>query len=217
MQGRRGRTYAHRHRLVRGFGGHVPATAASKDILRRHVNPLDDRVCVDVDGVAYRPAVVHCIAEALPQLGRLGEYRDAKASRIDDGEGADVKSSQESGALAGIVAVLLVVGLVAVALVVIRHPQHATTGAGGGLTCQGRPSFVMDDAGASLFALAAVSQQDVCAVGTRDAHAAIVHWDGRSWRDAPLPALGATSSALSAVEAIGPRDVWAVGRADLAP
>jgi hypothetical protein len=131
-----------------------------------------------------------------------------------------VKSLQRRGGLAEIVAALLVVGLIALALVVARRPQAATTGAGGAggnLTCQGRPSFVMADAGAALFALAAVSQQDVWAVGTRGTVAAIMHWDGRSWRDAALPALGTTSSSLSAVAATGPRDVWAVGRADLAP
>jgi hypothetical protein len=127
-----------------------------------------------------------------------------------------VKSSQQRGGLAGIVAVLLVVGLVAVAVLVIRRPQATTTGAGGDQTCQGRPRFVMDETGATLYALAAVSRQDVWAVGTRGTDAVILHWDGGGWRDATLPALGATSS-LAAVAATGPRDGWAVGWADLAP
>lgn len=125
-----------------------------------------------------------------------------------------MKSSEQRGGVAAIIAVLLVVGIIAVTLVVVRRPQ---AGVGSALACQGRPSFVQYDAGAVLYALAPVSQQDAWAVGTRGAHAAIVHWDGQRWRDATLPAVDATASVLSAVAATGPKDVWAVGRSDLEP
>ena len=128
-----------------------------------------------------------------------------------------MKTSERRGGLAGIIAVLLVVGLVVVALVVIQRPQNGASGPSGALTCQGSPSFVLDDAGTALFALATLGQQDVWAVGTQGTHATIMHWDGRSWRHAALPALGSSTSVLSAVAATGLHDVWAVGHADLVP
>lgn len=128
-----------------------------------------------------------------------------------------MKSSERRGGIAGIIAVLLVAGIVAVALVVIQRPQTGASGPDGTLTCQGRPSFVLDDAGTALYALATVGQQDVWAVGTHGPHATILHWDGRSWRHAPLPTLGATASVLFAIAATSPDGVWAVGQADLEP
>src|SRR5262249_37858819 len=76
---------------------------------------------------------------------------------------------------------------------------------------------VLYNAGAELFALAAVSQRDVWAVGAQGTHATIVHWGSRGWRDTDLPDLGTTTSVLFDVAATGPQDVWAVGRADLQP
>ena len=70
--------------------------------------------------------------------------------------------------------------------------------------------------------LAAVSANDVWAVGSFDEYVApgqsarrtlAEHWDGRGWSVIPtaLPRVGNASSVRRAVAAAGPGDVWAVG------
>lgn len=124
------------------------------------------------------------------------------------------------GGVAALLIVLLLVGVVFAALV-MRRPAlgvgGTTSDTAGSLVCRHRLSFVMADAGASLFSVTAAGQQDAWAVGARGTQAAILRWDGRRWADTALPALGATSSSLIAVAALGPTDAWAVGRADLTP
>jgi len=65
--------------------------------------------------------------------------------------------------------------------------------------------------------LAAVGPGDVWAVGWRvDEHGVyrtlIEHWDGAAWRVVPSPNAPSGDSILAGVAAIGPDDVWAVGR-----
>ncbi|MFI5271439.1 MAG: hypothetical protein ACHQ4H_00205 [Ktedonobacterales bacterium] len=127
-----------------------------------------------------------------------------------------MNSSDSRGGVAALVTVLLLVAVIVVALV-IHRPAASATNTASSLACRQRLSFVMVDAGASLFAVAAASRQNAWAVGAKGTRASIVHWDGRSWADTLLPAFGATSSTLTAIAAAGPADVWAVGRADLAP
>lgn len=60
----------------------------------------------------------------------------------------------------------------------------------------------------------AASAQDVWAAGAwwdkSDVHPLVEHWDGAAWKTADLPALG-QDTYLSAVDAVGATDVWAVG------
>ncbi len=129
-----------------------------------------------------------------------------------------MKSSEQRKGLVGIIAVLLVVSLIVGALIVFRRPPGATpSDLSANLQCQGRPSFVMYNSDAVLYALAAVSQRDVWAVGAQGTRATVMRWGDRSSHDTDLPNLNTTTSALVAVAATGPKDVWAVGRADLQP
>jgi hypothetical protein len=69
-----------------------------------------------------------------------------------------------------------------------------------------------------LLAVAATGPADVWAVGAGAGGPAGVplpltlHWDGRTWQQIPAPALSGPGSSLSAVTALAPDDVWAVGR-----
>jgi len=68
--------------------------------------------------------------------------------------------------------------------------------------------------------LIAIAPNDVWAVGSwgdpHTSHMLAMHWDGNAWSLVPVPSPGPGSngseqSALSAVSAVGPDDVWAVG------
>src|SRR5439155_2997484 len=68
-------------------------------------------------------------------------------------------------------------------------------------------------ASSALRAVAAVSADDVWAVGERAGPATLVeHWDGRRWRVVPSPTSPEVGgSRLTAVAAVSANDVWAVG------
>ena len=77
-------------------------------------------------------------------------------------------------------------------------------------------------AGRFLDGVVALSRRDVWAVGAVYGNgngALIEHWDGRRWRDVPTPHQAARrGSMFSAVAAVSPHDLWAVGqRANSAP
>jgi len=67
-----------------------------------------------------------------------------------------------------------------------------------------------------LFGVAAVSTTDVWAVGQQigqngpEPSAMVVHWDGATWSQFPLPKIGVVSS-LRAVAVVSSTDVWAAG------
>jgi hypothetical protein len=61
-----------------------------------------------------------------------------------------------------------------------------------------------------LQGVAAISTDDVWAVGGSDNGALTMHWDGSNWTVVPNP--GPSTSSLSAVAAVAADDVWAVGR-----
>ena len=64
-------------------------------------------------------------------------------------------------------------------------------------------------AGGSLQDVAALSSTDAWAVGyTGSLEALIEHWDGRAWSRVPISIAGP----LYGIDAVGPNDVWAVGR-----
>ncbi len=70
--------------------------------------------------------------------------------------------------------------------------------------------------GARLSGVTAVSKADVWAVGaTKDDKPLAVHFDGRSWQRASLPAV--KDGALRDVAAVARNDVWAVGQANDGP
>src|SRR6266571_5651399 len=68
-----------------------------------------------------------------------------------------------------------------------------------------------------LRGVAAIQQDDVCAVGGREesnpALTLTEHWDGSSWTVVPAPSPGGrfTGSGFDAVAAVSSSDVWAVG------
>jgi hypothetical protein len=62
-----------------------------------------------------------------------------------------------------------------------------------------------------LNGLAALSADDVWAVGTHQGSTLIEHWDGTAWAVVPSPEGARAESELYAVSAAGPDDVWAVG------
>ena len=65
-----------------------------------------------------------------------------------------------------------------------------------------------------LFAVAAVSANDVWAVGEsyelNPEHTLIEHWDGSAWSIVPSPSVG-SMSVLKGVTAVASDDVWALG------
>jgi hypothetical protein len=71
-----------------------------------------------------------------------------------------------------------------------------------------------------LFSAAAVSADDVWAVGGRQSEhddrfsTLIEHWDGTHWSVVPSPGPGSAGGTLYGVAASGPHDVWAVGQRD---
>jgi S-layer family protein len=67
-----------------------------------------------------------------------------------------------------------------------------------------------------LYGVAAVSPNDVWAVGTHTDNSAdttplILHWDGSQWNEVPGPVIAGKNTRLEDVEAISADDVWAVG------
>lgn len=75
-----------------------------------------------------------------------------------------------------------------------------------------------------LRGVAALSANDAWAVGYRGGthnetplETLILHWDGTSWRQVPSPNVPAGANQLSAITAISPNDIWAVGSAGGAP
>src|SRR5215472_11304454 len=68
-----------------------------------------------------------------------------------------------------------------------------------------------------LFGAAAVSPNDVWAVGERQSRSdtfrtLVEHWNGRRWAVVPSPNPGSTGNCLFGVAAAGPSDAWAVGQ-----
>jgi hypothetical protein len=66
--------------------------------------------------------------------------------------------------------------------------------------------------GALLLAVAAISSNDVWAVGWRAGAGFVLHWDGTSWTRVPAPSLG-VETYLKDVDGTSANDVWAVGYA----
>jgi hypothetical protein len=75
-------------------------------------------------------------------------------------------------------------------------------------------SFVpgFSDADSSrLNKVAAISPNDVWAVGTRDNRTLIMHWDGQALSVVPSPNVGSDPNILRGIKAIASDDIWAVG------
>lgn len=68
-----------------------------------------------------------------------------------------------------------------------------------------------------LYGVSALSRDDVWAVGTYgnvtsgSIHALVLHWNGRTWAQTPLPQPQGREGELSGVDALSANDVWAVG------
>ena len=60
----------------------------------------------------------------------------------------------------------------------------------------------------TLHGVAAVTSNDVWAVGDRAAAALTEHWNGSTWSIVPSPTI---SGSLHGVAAVAANDVWAVG------
>ena len=65
--------------------------------------------------------------------------------------------------------------------------------------------------GDALNAIAAVSANDVWAVGTDGTNTLVEHWDGATWSVIPSPSPSTTGNYLYGVTAIGSDNVWAAG------
>src|SRR4051794_13492246 len=65
--------------------------------------------------------------------------------------------------------------------------------------------------GGRLGGVAAVSTNDVWAVGNAGGDTLTEHWDGTSWSIVPSPHPGASTNELFEVVALSTNDVWAVG------
>jgi hypothetical protein len=63
-----------------------------------------------------------------------------------------------------------------------------------------------------LTGVAAVSTNDVWAVGFSSSSTLTLHWNGAAWSLIPSPNPGTTNNFLYGVTALASRDVWAVGR-----
>lgn len=66
-----------------------------------------------------------------------------------------------------------------------------------------------------LTGVAAVSANNVWAVGNADGQALVMHWNGSVWRTINTPA--PTNSGLNAVTVVAPNDIWAVGYSATGP
>jgi hypothetical protein len=70
-----------------------------------------------------------------------------------------------------------------------------------------------------LLAVSGTSPTDVWAVGYSkesefEAHSLAIHWDGSAWTAVPTPEVPDVSNYLTAVSALAPDDVWAVGHSE---
>src|SRR5207302_1833156 len=68
-----------------------------------------------------------------------------------------------------------------------------------------------------LYGIAAISANDIWAVGQLVSQTLTQHWDGSSWSVVPSPNPGSTQNALKGVAVVSANDVWAVGEYSSAP
>ncbi len=77
------------------------------------------------------------------------------------------------------------------------------------------PSPGTGPGGSGLYSVAAISSDDIWAVGAADygsgATTLTEHWDGTQWSHVPSPNIGAGQTYLQGVAALATNDVWAVG------
>jgi hypothetical protein len=73
------------------------------------------------------------------------------------------------------------------------------------------PAPATPSAAFAFTAVAALSRNDVWAVGLNAGHAFIEHWNGSSWSTAGTPVLGANGSSLEGITKSGTNSLWAVG------
>jgi hypothetical protein len=82
------------------------------------------------------------------------------------------------------------------------------------------PSPTPSDLFSHFFGIAAVSPNDVWAVGEYDSLAGTstpamrgvtAHWNGSAWSLVPTPSVGVTGTTLTGVAAAASNDVWAIG------
>jgi hypothetical protein len=94
---------------------------------------------------------------------------------------------------------------------IVPHPlQHGDrTPASWSNPEAGRPDIYFD----SLYAVAAVSANDVWAVGTQGDHSLALHWNGTQWATVGTPNPYSTVI-LSGLTIISANDIWAVGSSD---
>lgn len=84
--------------------------------------------------------------------------------------------------------------------------------------CGSRPWRIVNSPNASatstnsLLAVAAISKDNVWAVGYPTEHGVLIeHWNGSKWSIVPGPSHGTTSDTLRGIAAVSARDIWAVG------
>jgi hypothetical protein len=67
----------------------------------------------------------------------------------------------------------------------------------------------------TMYGVAAVSTNDVWAVGSTGGRTLILHWDGTRWSVVPSPNVAGYTNILRSVAALSSSDVWAVGQAGI--
>ena len=93
-----------------------------------------------------------------------------------------------------------------------RSTVHAVIEHWDGTTWSRVPAASLPRVDQSLAGVAAVASDDAWAVGSSEHGDLVEHWDGTAWTIVQ-DAASARSTALAAVSADGPADVWAVGNA----
>jgi hypothetical protein len=88
----------------------------------------------------------------------------------------------------------------------------------GGSTWSVVPSPNLGTNGSGLTSVAAITSNDMWAVGQFSTgtvpHTLTEHWDGSAWSIVPSPNIGTAGNVLNAVTAVAANDVWAVGYAE---
>jgi hypothetical protein len=103
--------------------------------------------------------------------------------------------------------------VVAICLALLTASQIASAAGNDGWSISHGPHV---RGGGWLEAVAAISADDIWAVGTTVSHGPLAeHWDGTSWTRIPTHVSGWAQ--FMGVAALGPRDVWAVGSHSMNP
>lgn len=119
-----------------------------------------------------------------------------------------------------ILAIVLLLAIIGGGIFVVQRLTAPQTPNNGSFTAQQKHGGVCVVNGAglnisngnpALNAIAAVSTNDIWAVGSLGGQTLAEHWNGTNWQGVPGPNNGTNSSKLNSIAAIASNDIWAVG------